>query len=230
MDTSMKHAIVVDGLPVVETAKRDKLLNVVRKFFSQVGTIIDNGLEMPSDASGKSMGCARSNPAQIVHRTPEAHALSRCVCACGGAALPSSSSRPTRRRRRRSRRPTGTSSTRRTLSSSTHLRTTPSTWLCPTRSRSSSLLHTSRRSRCFTGSRTRVRATSTWCATTTRPRSGGTTPPSQTTSRRTRATTGPTRTCHGRHAARTSRPSTASASCCGAARAGRSCSRSTTAA
>ena len=58
LDTSMKHAIIVDGLPVVEMAKRDKLLNVVRKFFSQVGTIIENGLEMPFDDAGKSLGFA----------------------------------------------------------------------------------------------------------------------------------------------------------------------------
>ena len=58
LDTSMKHAIIVDGLPVVEMAKRDKLLNVVRKFFSQVGTIIENGLEMPFDEAGKSLGFA----------------------------------------------------------------------------------------------------------------------------------------------------------------------------
>ena len=56
LDTSMKHAIIVDGLPIVEEAKRDKLLNVVRKFFSQVGTILENGLEIPSDESGKSLG------------------------------------------------------------------------------------------------------------------------------------------------------------------------------
>ena len=58
LDRSMKHAIIVDGLPVVESTKRDKLLNVVRKFFSQVGTIIENGLEMPFDDAGKSLGFA----------------------------------------------------------------------------------------------------------------------------------------------------------------------------
>jgi translation initiation factor 3 subunit B len=58
LDTSMKHAIIVDGLPVVEATKRDKLLNVVRKFFSQVGTIIENGLEMPFGEDGKSLGFA----------------------------------------------------------------------------------------------------------------------------------------------------------------------------
>ena len=46
VDTSFKHAIIVDGLPIVPEAKKEKLMNVVRKFFSQVGTIIENGLEM----------------------------------------------------------------------------------------------------------------------------------------------------------------------------------------
>ena len=62
LDTSMKHAIIVDGLPIVEQSKREKLLNVVRKFFSQVGTILENGLEMPSDPTGKSLGCAPARP------------------------------------------------------------------------------------------------------------------------------------------------------------------------
>jgi len=36
LDTSFKQTIVVDGLPVVPREKHEKLLNVVRKFFSQV--------------------------------------------------------------------------------------------------------------------------------------------------------------------------------------------------
>jgi translation initiation factor 3 subunit B len=58
LDTSMKHAIIVDGLPVVPESKREKLVNVVRKFFSQVGTIIDGGLDMPQGPGGDSLGFA----------------------------------------------------------------------------------------------------------------------------------------------------------------------------
>ena len=58
VERGFKHAIIVDGLPVVPAEKRDKLCNVVRKFFSQVGTIIEDGLEMPVDSNGKSQGCA----------------------------------------------------------------------------------------------------------------------------------------------------------------------------
>ena len=58
VDKSFKHAIIVDGLPVVPQEKREKLANVVRKFFSQVGTIIEDGLEMPIGDNGSSLGCA----------------------------------------------------------------------------------------------------------------------------------------------------------------------------
>jgi len=58
VDTSMKHAIVVDGLPVVPKEKHEKLLNVLRKFFTQVGTIIEGGLEMPFGDNGSSLGFA----------------------------------------------------------------------------------------------------------------------------------------------------------------------------
>jgi len=58
MDTSMRQVIIVDGLPIVPKEKYDKLVNVIRKFFSQVGTIADNGLEMPQDDAGTSKGFA----------------------------------------------------------------------------------------------------------------------------------------------------------------------------
>ena len=58
VDTSFKHAIIVDGLPIVPGEKREKLLNVIRKFFSQVGTIIEGGLEMPANEAGSSLGFA----------------------------------------------------------------------------------------------------------------------------------------------------------------------------
>eukprot|EP00308_Calcidiscus_leptoporus_P021349 CAMPEP_0119378408 /NCGR_PEP_ID=MMETSP1334-20130426/48186_1 /TAXON_ID=127549 /ORGANISM="Calcidiscus leptoporus, Strain RCC1130" /LENGTH=665 /DNA_ID=CAMNT_0007397605 /DNA_START=14 /DNA_END=2011 /DNA_ORIENTATION=- len=49
VDTSFRHAIIVDGLPIVPQEKHDKLLGVIRKFFTQVGSILANGLDMPTD-------------------------------------------------------------------------------------------------------------------------------------------------------------------------------------
>ena len=43
LDTSFKQTVVVDGLPVVTKEKHEKLLNVVRKFFSQVHTSGEKG-------------------------------------------------------------------------------------------------------------------------------------------------------------------------------------------
>ena len=57
VDTSFKDSIVVDGLPIVVSEKREKLTNVIRKFFTQVGMITN--LEMPMEPDGsKSMGFA----------------------------------------------------------------------------------------------------------------------------------------------------------------------------
>jgi len=57
VDTTFMESIVVDGLPVVPNEKRDKLLNVIKKFFAQVGTI--KNLDMPMEDDGsKSMGFA----------------------------------------------------------------------------------------------------------------------------------------------------------------------------
>ena len=59
VDTTFPRAIIVDGLPVVPAEKHEKLSTVVRKFFSQVGTIVEGGLEMPKDPkSGQSLGFA----------------------------------------------------------------------------------------------------------------------------------------------------------------------------
>jgi len=58
MDTSLNQVIVVDGLPIVPAEKHEKLTNVIKKFFSQVGTIVENGLEMPKDDKGTSKGFA----------------------------------------------------------------------------------------------------------------------------------------------------------------------------
>lgn len=52
IDKSFKESIFVDGIPVVPAEKKEKLMNVLRKFFSQVGTITQ--LEMPMDKEDKS--------------------------------------------------------------------------------------------------------------------------------------------------------------------------------
>ena len=52
IDTTFKESIFVDGLPVVPSEKKEKLVNVVRKFFSQVGSITQ--LDMPMDKEDKS--------------------------------------------------------------------------------------------------------------------------------------------------------------------------------
>jgi translation initiation factor 3 subunit B len=56
LDTSFKETIIVDGLPVVPAEKREKLINVIRKFFSQVGTITT--LTMPQGPDNSSLGFA----------------------------------------------------------------------------------------------------------------------------------------------------------------------------
>ncbi|TMW67543.1 hypothetical protein Poli38472_011163 [Pythium oligandrum] len=48
--------VVVGGLPVVDNAKHGKLLNVVKKIFSQVGTVVD--IDMPFAANGNTNGFA----------------------------------------------------------------------------------------------------------------------------------------------------------------------------
>jgi len=54
--------VAVDNLPKVPQAKRDKLLGVVRKIFSQMGQIAEDGLNMPFDeAKGTSYGFAFVN-------------------------------------------------------------------------------------------------------------------------------------------------------------------------
>ncbi|KUF99055.1 hypothetical protein AM588_10010793 [Phytophthora nicotianae] len=59
-------AVVVGGLPVVDEAKHGKLLNVVKKIFGQVGTVVD--IHMPFGANGKTTGFA------FVEYEQEAHA------------------------------------------------------------------------------------------------------------------------------------------------------------
>ncbi|KAG2784085.1 hypothetical protein JG687_00009533 [Phytophthora cactorum] len=59
-------AVVVGGLPVVDEAKHGKLLNVVKKIFGQVGTVVD--IHMPFGDNGKTTGFA------FVEYEHEAHA------------------------------------------------------------------------------------------------------------------------------------------------------------
>lgn len=59
LDESLANVLVVDGLPEVEKEKFDKLMGVVRKIFSQVGNLINEGVTMPFDqAQQKSKGFA----------------------------------------------------------------------------------------------------------------------------------------------------------------------------
>jgi hypothetical protein len=61
MRTSLEKAILVDGLPQVPAEKYDKLLMLVEKIFTQVGTLAEDGLLMPKDpVTGVSKGYAQS--------------------------------------------------------------------------------------------------------------------------------------------------------------------------
>jgi translation initiation factor 3 subunit B len=55
-DTGFGNIIVVDNLPVVPKEKFEKLEGVVRKIYGQIGVIKDDGLWMPVDSAGKSLG------------------------------------------------------------------------------------------------------------------------------------------------------------------------------
>lgn len=49
MDTGFGNIIIVDNLPVVPREKFEKLEGVVRKIYSQIGVIKEDGLWMPVD-------------------------------------------------------------------------------------------------------------------------------------------------------------------------------------
>jgi translation initiation factor 3 subunit B len=49
-------AVVVDNLPVVKEAKSEKLIAVLKRVFSQIGEIEEDGMYMPVDESGSSYG------------------------------------------------------------------------------------------------------------------------------------------------------------------------------
>lgn len=49
LDSGFGNIIVVDNLPVVPKEKYEKLENVIRKIYSQIGLIKDDGFWMPLD-------------------------------------------------------------------------------------------------------------------------------------------------------------------------------------
>lgn len=56
-DAGFGNIIVVDNLPVVPKEKFEKLEGVVRKIYSQIGVIKENGLWMPvEEKTGKTKG------------------------------------------------------------------------------------------------------------------------------------------------------------------------------
>ncbi|BBN19832.1 translation initiation factor 3 subunit B [Marchantia polymorpha subsp. ruderalis] len=58
-NTGFGNVIVVDNLPVVAPEKHEKLENVIRKIFGQIGVIRERGLWMPrEDGDGKTKGYA----------------------------------------------------------------------------------------------------------------------------------------------------------------------------
>ena len=60
MDERLDAFVAVDNLPIVDSAKRTKLLSVIAKIFKKAGSIREDGISMPmkDDGSGteKSLG------------------------------------------------------------------------------------------------------------------------------------------------------------------------------
>jgi translation initiation factor 3 subunit B len=57
-ETGFGSVIVVDNLPVVPEDKHEKLTNVLRKIYSQIGNVREGGIFMPKDANNMSKGFA----------------------------------------------------------------------------------------------------------------------------------------------------------------------------
>lgn len=53
LEMGLSNVIVVDNLPVVPPEKFEKLENVIRKIYSQIGAIKENGLWMPVNPETK---------------------------------------------------------------------------------------------------------------------------------------------------------------------------------
>jgi hypothetical protein len=68
-DKSLPCHVVVDGVPVVDSATVPKLRKVLQKTFSKNASIVD--FEMPVGKDGSSQGyvspCAISRPSKLVH-------------------------------------------------------------------------------------------------------------------------------------------------------------------
>ena len=72
-DTGFGNIIVVDNLPVVPKAKFEKLENVLKKIYNQLGVIKENGLWMPVDpGTGVTLGYCfiEFNTPQVTHLKP----------------------------------------------------------------------------------------------------------------------------------------------------------------
>jgi translation initiation factor 3 subunit B len=79
LDMGLSNIIVVDNLPVVPPEKFEKLENVIRKIYSQIGVIRENGLWMPvNQATKKTYGYCfiEYNTPQVFCLLSVAHFLS----------------------------------------------------------------------------------------------------------------------------------------------------------
>lgn len=55
-DNGIGGIIVVDNIPEVPKEKFEKLENVIRKIYGQIGVIKEGGLWMPVDDNGRTLG------------------------------------------------------------------------------------------------------------------------------------------------------------------------------
>ena len=56
LENNFDTAIVIDNLPVVGEDKREKLMRIIHKIYSQFGPIRDNGFCLPTDSKGTTKG------------------------------------------------------------------------------------------------------------------------------------------------------------------------------
>ena len=57
MPTTFENLVIVDNVPIVDTAKEEKLLNVIKKIFKPVAPLQEDAIVMPKDQkTGKSKG------------------------------------------------------------------------------------------------------------------------------------------------------------------------------
>ena len=57
-DAGLNRIIIVDNLPVVTKEKYDKLVTVVKKIYTRIGQVAENGLHMPVDSDESTKGFA----------------------------------------------------------------------------------------------------------------------------------------------------------------------------